>query len=114
MTVRNRAVSVQPDMRLVGGGRMSTGSMLSPADIAQVLGFEAEAIRRVIRRGELRAVKVCGRLRSEPEWVTEWLQARTVTEPAAPSPAPSAIPPRRGEPGPRGSFRDRARRERNE
>lgn len=89
---------------------------LSPADVAASLSFTAEAIRRAIRRGELRAVKVCGRLRTSPEWVNEWLQGRTVhpyPEPTArPSPARSAEPTRRAGTVRAGSFRELARQAR--
>jgi excisionase family DNA binding protein len=95
-------------------------TMLSVRDVAEALAFEEDAIRRAIRRGELRASKVCGRLRIAPEDVQAWLQAAQVAaappEPplGRPAPAPAAARPapvsRRPVAGPRAPFRELARR----
>ncbi|MGH2450280.1 MAG: helix-turn-helix domain-containing protein [Candidatus Limnocylindria bacterium] len=36
---------------------------LSPDDVAQLLGLHAETVRRMARRGQLRAYRVAGRLK---------------------------------------------------
>lgn len=93
--------------------------MLSPQEVAEVLGFEsADPIRRAIKRGELPATKVCGRIRIDPSELHDWLQGNRVhagaAEHAAQRPrastATSAKPVRRQTSNARPSFRELAKR----
>jgi excisionase family DNA binding protein len=99
--------------------------LLSVAEVAAALGFEQEAIRRAVRRGELPASKINGRIRIDPADVQAWLQEGRVV--ADPEPGPARARPaarsssagsgkshRRTPPGERGSFRERVRRSRSQ
>lgn len=54
----------------------------SPKQIATLCGLSPRAIYRAISRGELRATRLCGRLRSRTSDVEEWIE-RNVVEPVA-------------------------------
>lgn len=45
----------------------------SPADIAAIVGLNVAVVRRAIGRGELRAYKICGKLRICRSDFDEWL-----------------------------------------
>jgi excisionase family DNA binding protein len=60
-------------------------ALLSPQDVARRCGLSRKAVYRAIERGELRASRLCSRLRIRPDDVDAWLQASTVL------PGPSAI-----------------------
>jgi excisionase family DNA binding protein len=49
--------------------------LLSPADIALRTGLHVEVVRRAIRRGELRAMKLRGQLRSTSKDYEAWLES---------------------------------------
>jgi excisionase family DNA binding protein len=51
---------------------------LSPGEVAVRTGLSRSLIYREIERGRLRAYKVGGRLRIEPEAVAEWKRAHAV------------------------------------
>ena len=51
---------------------------LSPGEVAVRTGLSRSLIYREIERGRLRAYKVGGRLRIEPEAVAEWERAHAV------------------------------------
>ena len=53
-------------------------AMLSPQDVARRCGLSRKAVYRAIERGELRAARLCSRLRIRPDDVDAWLQASTV------------------------------------
>jgi excisionase family DNA binding protein len=68
---------------------------LSPEEIAQRTGFKRRAIYRAIQRGELRAYRLCDRLRVEEGDYEAWLEANVVETPqraeiSAPRPLPAA------------------------
>jgi excisionase family DNA binding protein len=77
----------------------SSSVLLTVAEAAALAGFSNRAIYRAISRGELRAVRVCSRLRIPRGWFDEWIE-RSVIEPER----PVALP--RLDPAPaQGSFR---------
>lgn len=53
-------------------------SFLSPSEAAQIAGLSTRAIYRAIQRGELRAVRLCSRLRIPREGFEEWVQRGVV------------------------------------
>lgn len=57
--------------------------MLSAAQVARIAGLSRASVYRAIERGELRASRLCGRLRIEPAEVEAWKQ-RTVVRPRRP------------------------------
>ena len=56
----------------------SVEALLSPQDVARRCGLSRKAVYRAIERGELRASRLCSRLRIRPDDVDAWLQASTV------------------------------------
>jgi excisionase family DNA binding protein len=74
----------------------------SPKEIAGLCGLSPRAIYRAIGRGELRASRLCGRLRCRTVDVEEWIESNLVE----PVPTLKQLPPNgRGAPGGRGSLR---------
>ena len=63
-------------------------SLLSPADVAIRCGLSRRAVYRAIERGELRASRLCHRLRIRPADVEAWLDAAQVPVQPAPLPIP--------------------------
>jgi excisionase family DNA binding protein len=66
--------------------------LLSPEDVARVCGLSRRAVYRAIARGELRAARLCHRLRVQPADLERWIgeQTLTVDPPARPEgPLPS-------------------------
>ena len=63
--------------------------LLAPDDVAALCGLSRKAVYRAVERGELRASKLCSRLRITPEDVERWIEASRV-ESAAPPEPPSA------------------------
>jgi excisionase family DNA binding protein len=60
---------------------MEMGSaLLSPEDIARHCGLSRKAVYRAIDRGELKAFRLCSRLRIDPAAVEEWLAASAVRQ----------------------------------
>jgi excisionase family DNA binding protein len=82
--------------------------LLSPTEVAAMCGLSRRAVYDAIKRGELRAFKLCSRLRISTADVDEWLAASLVPVTGLPAvPPPSA--PRSIESAPAGSFRARLR-----
>ena len=80
---------------------------LRPAEAAKLAGLSTRAIYRAIQRGELRATRLCSRLRIPRDAFDEWVARGAVR---APEPAPTTYP--RVPPPVAGSFRSLlARRE---
>ena len=71
----------------------SSSVLLTVAEAAALAGFSNRAIYRAISRGELRAVRVCSRLRIPRRWFDEWIE-RSVVEPERPMvlPPPPPVP----------------------
>lgn len=59
--------------------------LLSPEDVARACGLSRRAVYRAIARGELRAARLCHRLRVHPaeleRWIAEETQAANPTAP---------------------------------
>ena len=82
--------------------------LLSPTDVAAMCGLSRRAVYDAIKRGELRAFKLCSRLRISTADVDEWLATSLVPVTGLPAvPPPSAR--RSIESAPAGSFRARLR-----
>jgi excisionase family DNA binding protein len=54
-------------------------ALLSPEDVASQCGLSRKAVYRAIERGELRASRLCSRLRIRPADVEKWIEASKVT-----------------------------------
>lgn len=73
---------------------------LRPVEAADLAGLSTRAIYRAIQRGELRAVRLCSRLRIPRDDFDEWIARSAVRLETAPPPA--AVRPL---PTTHGSFR---------
>ena len=51
--------------------------LLSPEDVARVCGLSRRAVYRAIARGELRAARLCHRLRVHPAELERWIADET-------------------------------------
>jgi excisionase family DNA binding protein len=51
--------------------------LLSPEEVARACGLSRRAVYRAIARGELRATRLCNRLRIHPAEFEKWLEAGT-------------------------------------
>jgi excisionase family DNA binding protein len=60
--------------------------LLSPEDVARACGLSRRAVYRAIARGELRAARLCHRLRVHPAELERWIAEETG---AASSPTPT-------------------------
>lgn len=72
--------------------------LLSPEDVAHVCGLSRRAVYRAIARGELRAARLCHRLRVRPEELERWIGAQTLAAERPASPEGSR-PPRKAPSG---------------
>jgi excisionase family DNA binding protein len=57
---------------------------LTPSDAAALAGLSTRAIYRAVARGELRAVRLCSRLRIPRDAFDEWVERSTVRPPERP------------------------------
>ena len=73
---------------------------LRPVEAAALAGLSTKAIYRAIDRGELRAVRLCSRLRIPRDAFEAWIASSTVR-----SRPPAAVVPPPAPPPVRGSFR---------
>ena len=76
---------------------------LSPDDVARRIGLSRRAVYDAIRRGELQAMRLCGRLRISPTDLDAWLAAGATQARKPPIPG-AARTTRKLTPAP-GSFR---------
>jgi excisionase family DNA binding protein len=51
--------------------------LLSPEDVARICGLSRRAVYRAIARGELRAARLCNRLRIHPVELERWIAGET-------------------------------------
>jgi excisionase family DNA binding protein len=58
--------------------------LLSPEDVARACGLSRRAVYRAIARGELRAARLCHRLRVRPVELERWIAEQTPECPAPP------------------------------
>jgi excisionase family DNA binding protein len=56
-----------------------TRKLYTPNEVAEIIGFHRQVIYRAIRRGELRAFRVCKRIRIKEGDLEDWIER----EPAA-------------------------------
>ena len=75
--------------------RRSVTTMLAPAQVARLTNLSRAAVYRAIDRGELRASRLCGRLRVDPEDLEAW-KARNVVSPSRRPPSPLRLPTNQG------------------
>ena len=81
---------------------MRDAPLLRVSEAAELAGLSTRAIYRAIERGELRAARLCSRLRIPREAFDEWIERSAVRPPER----PLAPPPPAPEPAPApGSFR---------
>ncbi len=55
--------------------------LLAPEEVARLCGLSRRAVYRAIERGELRASRLCSRLRVRPEDVKAWIALNRVEPP---------------------------------
>ncbi len=53
-------------------------ALLSPEEVARVCGLSRRAVYRAIARGELRAARLCNRLRVQPGELERWIGEQTL------------------------------------
>lgn len=84
--------------------------LLTIADVAKLSGLSDKSVRRAIERGDLRALKLCNRVRIEPAAVADWHRASQLDEPRPTEPAhrprPRRIPQRAKPPTATGGLRE--------
>jgi excisionase family DNA binding protein len=83
-----------------------TIELLSPEDVARRCGLSRRAIYRAIERGELPAVRLCSRLRVEPEALEAWLSGNRVEVATVAKPSRTASLPPAASDGLRRFLRD--------
>jgi excisionase family DNA binding protein len=74
---------------------MGSDRLLTADDVARRCGLSRKAVYRAIERGELKAFRLCSRLRIDPGALDAWLEANVVrnTRPASNSwLPPSSLP----------------------
>ncbi len=59
---------------------MNESRLLTPDDVAALCGLSRKAVYRAIERGELRASKLCSRLRIRSEDLDLWIEANRLQE----------------------------------
>ncbi|HET8536791.1 MAG TPA: helix-turn-helix domain-containing protein [Solirubrobacteraceae bacterium] len=68
-------------------------TFLRPSEAAEITGLSTRAIYRAIERGELRAARLCSRLRIPRAAFDEWVERCLVPVPDAPAPTYPRVPP---------------------
>jgi excisionase family DNA binding protein len=58
----------------------SASPLLTVGQVAALTGLSSRAVYGAVARGELRAIRVCSRLRIRQEWFDEWLE-RGIVQP---------------------------------
>lgn len=76
---------------------MGSDRLLSADDVARRCGLSRKAVYRAIERGELKAFRLCSRLRIDPSAVDAWLEANVVKQ-SRPAPRSWLTPRRLPEP----------------
>ncbi len=70
--------------------REDADALLTPEQVARRCGLSRRAVYRAIERGELRASRLCSRLRIRAEDLAAWVALNTVAPPRTSVPAPTA------------------------
>jgi len=71
-------------------------ALLSPEDVATQCGLSRKAVYRAIERGELRASKLCSRLRIRPDDLDTWIEASRLEKTAPGDRRPTHVPAAKG------------------
>jgi excisionase family DNA binding protein len=98
-----RLALITPERMAITGNQANCDTLLSPAQVAEICGLSRRAVYDAIRRGELRAFRLCARLRISGDELADWLR-RSAVRVAAPDDAPGIEPIAVA---PRGSFREK-------
>ena len=61
--------------------------LLCPREVAETTGLSYHAVLRAIHRGELRASRLCQRIRIRPADLAVWIEGNRIQRPGANSPA---------------------------
>ena len=70
--------------------------LLRPDEVAVLCGLSRKAVYRAIERGELRASKLCSRLRIVPEDIDHWIEANQLVKRPPRADRPSYAPASNG------------------
>lgn len=65
--------------------------LLRPDEVAAICGLSRKAVYRAIERGELRASKLCSRLRITAEELDRWIEASQIEPARLPEPRPMRV-----------------------
>jgi excisionase family DNA binding protein len=60
-------------------------ALLSPEEVARQCGLSRRAVYRAVERGELRASRLCSRIRIRASDVEEWVDESRIEPPSAPA-----------------------------
>jgi excisionase family DNA binding protein len=71
-------------------------TLLSPEDVAAQCRLSRKAVYRAIERGELRASKLCSRLRIRPDDLDTWIEGNRLEKAAPDESRPTHIPASNG------------------
>jgi excisionase family DNA binding protein len=87
----------------INGNQTPHDPLLSPTQVAEICGLSRRAVYDAIRRGELKAFRLCARLRISGDELADWLRrsAVTTTTPQDTPDVPTVAI------APRGSFREK-------
>lgn len=70
----------------------SESPLLTPEDVADVCALSRRAVYRAIERGELRASRLCSRIRIRPADVEAWVEKNEIAATtASPTPRPGSL-----------------------
>src|SRR3954454_25206824 len=98
-----------PAQSAVAPAYTADARLLSPTDVAAMCGLSRRAVYDAIKRGELRAFKLCSRLRISTGDVDAWLASSWAPVTGVPAVPPLTRPSI--ESAPAGSFRARLRQD---
>jgi excisionase family DNA binding protein len=65
----------------VSSSDVAIPTLLSPENVAEACGLSRRAVYRAIERGELRASRLCSRIRIRPDDVEAWVQENQIAPP---------------------------------
>jgi excisionase family DNA binding protein len=86
--------SEERDARSAARSTADAVTLLSPEEVARRCGLSRRAVYRAIERGDLRASRLCSRIRIRAVDVDAWVEANQI-EPASQQPAPRRPSPLR-------------------
>jgi excisionase family DNA binding protein len=74
-----------PDTRRAVRPPAGVDALLSPEEVARQCGLSRRAVYRAIERGELRASRLCSRIRIRAADVEAWVDENQIEPPAEPA-----------------------------